>query len=486
MSASTEELQVQQRTLSEFFPGTLDQQRPFPIRRRSERLISALVVGLLSPFLALRSRYVQRALSATIILDIPLQLGTTFFHRPEEADFGAFRGLIVSATTLALAGLYASWSFEALADRNKLRPRFHVNLPLTLYLGFVMLSLVVAQDVSLSLFEVFLYVQLYLVYLYVANSVRNREDVLFVLSMLLIGGVVESLLIIGLKFTSIETAVLGPAHIYVESDPTSGWRRVGGTMGPNEAGAYLSVVLTFAASVLFTNIGRTYKRLAVAVLVFGQIAIIFTFSRGGWLALLVAVSALCAIAWHGSGFSLKVPAVILALLLLYIPFHDTISTRLFSNDNGAAESRIPLMDLAFRIISANPILGVGSNNFSVVMNDYLSGEFRSRNAFLFVVHNKYLLIWAETGILGLLAFLAFLLGTLRKGWQCWKVQDRLLSPLALGLAAGICGYMVHMGVDHFRNRAAQQLLWLIAGLLVAMHRILRAQAASFDPLSSIT
>jgi len=38
-----------------------------------------------------------------------------------------------------------------------------------------------------------------------------------------------------------------------------------------------------------------------------------------------------------------------------------------------------------------------------------------------------------------LAFLAFLLDALRKGWQCWAFQDRLLSPLALGIAAGIAG-----------------------------------------------
>jgi hypothetical protein len=45
---------------------------------------------------------------------------------------------------------------------------------------------------------------------------------------------------------------------------------------------------------------------------------------------------------------------------------------------------------------------------------------------------------------------------------------------------------VHQSVDIFHDRAVTQLLWLVAGLLFAMHSILRAQPDSFDALSSIT
>src|SRR5438309_1563978 len=88
-------------------------------------------------------------------------------------------------------------------------------------------------------------------------------------------------------------------------------------------------------------------------------------------------------------------------------------------------------------------------------------------------------------VVGLLAFLAFLLDALRKGWQCGARQDRLLSPLALGFAAGLAGHMVHMSVDVFRGRRLQQLLWLIAGLLTAMVRISKPRPTA-DPFSYIT
>jgi O-antigen ligase len=158
-------------------------------------------------------------------------------------------------------------------------------------------------------------------------------------------------------------------------------------------------------------------------------------------------------------------------LVLFLPFHRLISARLFGDDKGSAESRVPLMHLAFRIVKDNPVLGVGANNFTVVMNRYLSPEFRE--GFLFAVHNKYLLVLAETGAIGLLGFLAFLLGTVRKGWRCWRLSDDPLSLLALGFVAGLVGHMVHMTVDVFRGRPTQQLIWLIAGLLTAMFQMRR-------------
>jgi O-antigen ligase len=91
--------------------------------------------------------------------------------------------------------------------------------------------------------------------------------------------------------------------------------------------------------------------------------------------------------------------------------------------------------------------------------------------FLFVVHNKYLLVWAETGIVGLLAFLGFLFATVHRGWQGWRFRDRLLSPLALGLTVAIAGQMVHMFFDVFHSRPQVQTLWLAAALVFAIRNM---------------
>jgi len=441
---------------------------------------NSLVVAVLSPFIALTAGYVPRILLAIVILDIPFQFGTHLFYREVDAARGALGGLSISATTIALAGLYVSWFIRSQANRSSdARPSFHINLPLLVYLAITAISVAVAQDVSLSLFEVFLLVEACLVYFYVANNIRTWQDVLFVVSLLLIACLLESIAMILIKFNGMPSTLWGaPTHVHIETDAKEGFMRVGGTVGSsNFAAAYLSISLASSASLLFTNLGRVYKWLAVTVLGLGGVALIFTFSRGGWMALALAVTVICLLVWSRRGFSLKTPiAVLLILGILYLPFQSVISARLLGDDKGSAESRIPLMKLAFRIIEDNPVLGVGANNFTVVMDRYLTPEFR--HSFLFAVHNKYLLVLSETGIIGLLAFLAFLLDALRKGWQCWALQDRLLSPLALGFAAGIAGHMVHMSVDVFRGRPTQQLVWLVAALLTAMHRMCAASPDS--------
>jgi O-antigen ligase len=464
------------------FPGS--SAKPLGTYERLRALGSnSLVVAVLSPFLALTVGYVPRILLAIVILDIPFQFGTHLFYREGDDALGALAGLSISSTTMALAGLYLSWLMRALANRkSELRPRIHFSPALLSYIAIVLLSVLVAQDATLSLFEVFLLVQASLVYVYVANFVRTRQDVQFVVSVLLIGCLLESLAMIALKINGMPTAIWGlPSNIHwihMDTDARLGFARIGGTIGsPNTAGAYLSIVLATAAALQFTSLGRVHKWLAALVLGVGGVALIFTFSRGAWIAFAVSIAVLCFVAWHRRGLSLKAPiAIIMILTLLYLPFHESISGRLLGDDRGSAESRIPLMNLAFRIIEDNPVLGVGANNFTVVMSHYLTPEFR--RGFLFAVHNKYLLILSETGIGGLLAFLAFLLGAMRKGWRCWRLQDRFLSPLALGFTAALVGHMLQMGVDVFRGRPIQQLVWLVAGLLTAMYGMCARQSSS--------
>jgi putative inorganic carbon (HCO3(-)) transporter len=283
-------------------------------------------------------------------------------------------------------------------------------------------------------------------------------------------------------------AIFATVSLKFQIDPDAarmGLLRVGGTVGsPNTAAAYLDIALVVAASVIFASVRRALKWLAIGVLGLGGVALIYTYSRGAWVSFALALIGLCFVATRRRRFSLAAPMVIIAILaFLSLPFYDLVSDRLLGDDNGSAESRVPLMNLALRISKDNLLLGVGPNNFTVAMDPYLTSEFR--HAFLYAVHNKYLLVLSETGIAGLLAYVAFLLGALRDGWRTWKAGDRLLSPLALGFTAAIAGHMVQMSVEPFRGRPLQQLLWLIAALLFVMKRIC-LRSSLLSPFSDIT
>lgn len=433
---------------------------------------SALLVALLSPFALLTSGWVQRVLLAVVVLDIPIQFGTHFFYRESDAARGALGGLSISAATIALAGLYAAWIISALVNRDPgARASLRFSVPLLFYFAVTTVSVAVAEDSSLAAFQVFLLFETSLLYFYVANNVRTRKDALFVISTLLAGCFVESLVIIVMKFTVTQATTWNlPIHIHGELGK-EGLMRSGGTIGtPNTAAAYLSLLLAPAASFLFVNLGRAYRMLAGAVLALGGIALILTLSRGGWVAFALSATALCFFVWRRRGLSLKTPVVIVVVAaLLILPFHSLISTRLLGDDKGSAESRIPLMRLALRITEDHPLLGVGANNFTVVMDRYLTAEFRS--GFLYAVHNTFLLILAETGIFGLLSYLAFLVGALRAGWQCWKLEEGFFSMIALAFAVALAAHMVQMSVDIFNDSPIAHLVFLIAGLLTAIHRL---------------
>ena len=123
--------------------------------------------------------------------------------------------------------------------------------------------------------------------------------------------------------------------------------------------------------------------------------------------------------------------------------------------------------MGLRIIEDHPVLGVGAGNCHHALLAE-AGAATYRTVWLHAIHNKYVLVAAETGILGLIFFLWFLCATVRQGWAGWNFRDRMLSPIALGLTAAILGQMVHMSVDRFNARSDVQMLWCCAGLVAAI------------------
>jgi len=184
-------------------------------------------------------------------------------------------------------------------------------------------------------------------------------------------------------------------------------------------------------------------------------------------------------AYHSYGVSDPEGFGAMGIVAVVIGFWGPVPQRLGGSDGGSANSRLSLAREAEKVISAHPVLGVGINNYGVVLPHYLGPQFDG--LWLFTVHDKYLLVWAEAGIGALLAFVWFLLATLRRGWRCAERGDPTLAPLAVGLAAGVAGQIVHMAVDIFQDRAQVEALWLVAALLVVIETIGREEARALGP-----
>jgi O-antigen ligase len=204
--------------------------------------------------------------------------------------------------------------------------------------------------------------------------------------------------------------------------------------------------------------------------------LILTLSRGAWVALAVSFVFLTLTGVKRGWLSARVPiACAVVLTLVVLPFGGTLATRITGSDRASAASRVPLFHLAGAVIKDHPVIGVGANNLGIVFPRYAGPQYSQD--WIYTVHNKYLLVWAEAGTGALAAFLWFLFSTLRRGWSVWRSQDPLFSLFGLGLIAGLIGQMVDMTVEIFQSRPDVQGLSLVAALLVALQKVVRSDHA---------
>ena len=91
-------------------------------------------------------------------------------------------------------------------------------------------------------------------------------------------------------------------------------------------------------------------------------------------------------------------------------------------------------DLAVQheLIRAHPLVGTGTGGFPAAYADLVRGNGRVATD---NPHNEFLLIAAQTGLVGLAALLWLL-------WQQWRLAPQLPTPLERGLAQGLVAMMV--------------------------------------------
>jgi O-antigen ligase len=145
------------------------------------------------------------------------------------------------------------------------------------------------------------------------------------------------------------------------------------------------------------------------------VAIVVSFSRGGFLAL-IAVGLYC---WSASRHKLRgVVVLALAAALVVTTSADEGRTghsyaerlrTIFKTDEGTAEARQFLWSTATNMWKAHPILGVGGGNFSFLVGryqstDYEKADFLERDWSGTATHSVFYQIAAEQGSVGILLF----------------------------------------------------------------------------------
>jgi len=404
------------------------------------------------------------------VVEIPLQIDKYFMFQELDAELGAVGGFNVSVTTACCIYLYAAWIMDPKANRRDKSTKLIWGVPMAVYILTVAFSVLVSAVPMLALFDLFLLMQAYALFFYFANRITTYSDLLFCFLAIAATMLFQSLIILGLASLGGSAAgkefSFGPVLLSVWPDG-----RIAGSMGSAVVAGSLLAMLWLPVLSLNLTV-RSWRMWSVSALALGLgfLALLLTQTRGAVLS--VGIGTILIGASMISRNWLPKWAIGLAFGMALIgafPLAMIFQKRVIGDDDGSAESRKHLSVSAMETISHRPIFGYGAGNCHLACRPVAnSGKFRSE--WYYTIHCKYLLVWIETGIVGLIAFLIMLLNGIRYGLTAWLSYDRLVSPLGFACAAAIFGHMVHMMVDIFNSRSQVQALWVIFGLSAAVYQ----------------
>jgi O-antigen ligase len=248
-------------------------------------------------------------------------------------------------------------------------------------------------------------------------------------------------------------------------------KRFGGAEGdPNYLGAQLVPAIVLAAA-LAAERGRSIARWGlVACVVLLTIGLAYTESRGGLIAAAtvgVAAGVLYRRRWRQS--LLLALGIVVTVAGTWLAVSPQAPSHVFElNDGGAGRSTLWLV--AWRVGKANPVGGAGLDNFRTVAPRYVRqpGTLRYVEKITdrpHVVHNTYLQLLAETGLVGLSLFLAVVTACLAAAWRAASAFDRLgQSDLALLSRAVLLACVGALAARLFISDGTGVRLWLLLAL----------------------
>lgn len=169
--------------------------------------------------------------------------------------------------------------------------------------------------------------------------------------------------------------------------------------------------------------------------------VMFSFSRGGMLSLIITGAAsFILIDKQPKHFLLLLVAVALGLRMAGPEVRERFYTTFADEEerDSSAQSRLDMWEDCVDVMISNPIVGVGPDHWPLIAHTY--GWARGKEA-----HTLWLQIGAELGVPGLLFLLSFYLSTMKNLWPVARRRNIFATEEEIGLArmtiASFVGFM---------------------------------------------
>ena len=375
----------------------------------------------------------------------------------------------ITILTFAVWFLYRARAGERL----DLCPRVYV--PLLAFLGAGFLSVLVARNANAALVELATYVNgallLFLVHQIMTRSERGLR--LGFAGLLTGAGAAIGAAAIGVG------AILLRFPLPVLTSDTG--KLVGTFMAPNQLPSYMLVILPLMLYMAMRRRTVLLRVLAGCGALAAALSIMATGSRSGVIA--VAVIGFGYAFWR-SRKKLRVVLILVALAIGVLlgsvagvfdrglgPLGRSLTVFEDASSYIAAPERADTV--RFRNLQAwaeiartRPLLGVGVGNFRILFTEIIPEAPRG-----FELHNAFLSVWAEMGLMGFIPFMIFLWPFGMIGLRClirWPTNP--IEECRAALAFGILGNLIHQG---FHMGLRQPIFWVGLGLLLALDCVAR-------------
>jgi putative inorganic carbon (HCO3(-)) transporter len=401
----------------------------------------------------------------------------------------------VGLTEVLVLMVVAAWLMRFAAHR-AITPRRiawpALTLPLGLFIGVLFLSLLGTLSLQYSVKEIIKWIEVLMIYLLVAFGVDGKWARAMVLAFLIVGALAALHGIYQFLFQ------VGPEAFVLFGR----FMRAYGTFEqPNPYGGYLGLTLPLALGLIVAaglRLGHWSRgwRWRVLIVAVGSgalmlTALIMSWSRGAWLGFGAAVAVMVVALVVRSGRGAVLIAIIVALaayILLagglaqvppalvqrfgdFVPYMGVFDVRgaEVTDANFAVLERMAHWQAALQMWTDHPWLGVGIGNYEPVYPRYALPLWLLP---LGHAHNYYLNIAAETGAVGLVAYLLLWAMAFALAWRA----VRRGSGWELGMALGVLGVVTHLSVHNvFDNLYVHGIYLHLAILLGLISRLPRTK-----------
>jgi len=408
-----------------------------------------------------------------------------------------FQSLPVSGikllTVLTLAGFLINGGLTkkktvlSIKKENNSRDKYEGSI-LRLAILFVIalsLSFIFVEDMQRGFWSVRRFFSLIVLFFIVQGVIKTSKQIEIILLTIVLSTLLSSVIVI-------TDWTLG-SHI-VSSDAAATTAKWGGVTRSSGASDYNP---TTAATMMLTGVTLSimlllkmpkWKGLTGATVFFGTIGIVLSFARSAALVYVIAV------AWLFFKYKShrNMPIALMFILMLSfaaIPFVPTkywerMSTLINFKQDSSLSRRISYNLIGLDLFSKNPLLGVGPGNFP---NHYSKFEYRwmpGRELIPRQLHNTYLEVLTETGIVGFGCFFGMILMALKGLSQTYKNgSSEEIKIIAECIHFCFVSFLI---ASVFMPNEYNKYLWMLIGISSVVSRLGLPSKNSYNhPLSTI-